>query len=102
MIACDGFTIGQTVWFIRSGMVLTGVIVEFRPFRSNSSLFWADITTVDDLEASVFTEELFSGEVPAVEWLLSELRDQTAYLRSRLKELARKTNTKAAAPTVRA
>jgi hypothetical protein len=87
----DGFMIGQRVWFIRNGLVVSGVVTGFRPWLTNTSKFKAELNIADDLTASICTDDLFGGEVPATEWLLADVVGHAQYLRRRLKELAKKT-----------
>ena len=100
----DGYHIGQQVWFVRSGLVVSGVIISFRPWITDGSRFKAtvaNLTVGDDLTASVSTEDLFSSEVPATEFLLDEAVRQVSFLRLRLRELAKATTQKAAKPKTR-
>lgn len=91
-----GFTVGQQVWFILHGCVTCGIITEFRPWLTDKTKHRAEIDIVDDLKSSVFADDLFAGEVPALEFQLKETQRYAAYLKSRLKELAKATTAKAA------
>jgi len=86
-----GFEVGQGVWFIRAGIVVSGTVKGFSPWLTDATRHRAEVELVDDLKASVDTEDLFTGEVPALEWELAETHNKVAYLKSRLRELAKAT-----------
>lgn len=91
---CGGYEVGQQVWFIRAGLVVSGIVTGFRPWLTCATRHYAEVEIVDELTASVDTEDLFTGEVPALEWELAETHNKVAYLKSRLRELAKATAAK--------
>lgn len=91
---CGGYEVGQQVWFIRAGLVVSGIVTGFRPWLTDATRHYAEVEIVDELTASVDTEDLFTGEVPALEWELAETHNKVAYLKSRLRELAKATAAK--------
>lgn len=91
----NGFAVGQTVWFIRHGLVCSGRITAFTARPADAGEFRAEVQIVDDLSATLYLEDLFTGEVDATQSLLDESVRQVSFLRLRLRELAKQRTAKA-------